>query len=326
MQKILALFCLTLFCVSSLSGCMTAADERTATADYVQSAELPYMPDDIEYDADGIPLIDVYVKSSGSVETMDIETYLLGVVAGEMRNDWPIEALKAQAILARTYTLKFLDTKDSKYDGADISTDVTEAQAYSAESINENIRRAVEETRGRVMVYGDELPYAWFHAHSGGMTEHASVALEFNEDPSYLSVSASPESEKAPEDVKNWTASFSSSAVAKACRDCGAAVDDCQSIEIGERGDSGRAKTIMVNGQEISAPSFRISIGADSLKSTLIDDIMVKDGIITFTGRGYGHGVGMSQWGAYALAEKGATAQTIVSRYFTGVRFVDLWE
>ena len=88
---------------------------------------------------------------------MDIETYVMGVLAGEMKNDWPEEALKAQAILARTFVLKFIETKDSKYDGADISTDVSEAQAYSEADINDKVRAAVEETRGLVMSYEGEL-------------------------------------------------------------------------------------------------------------------------------------------------------------------------
>ncbi|MBQ4089247.1 MAG: SpoIID/LytB domain-containing protein [Clostridia bacterium] len=287
---------------------------------------MPELPDDIEYSENGIPMINVYIKSEDRIENMDIESYLCGVLAGEMRNDWPIEALKAQAILARTYTLKFLDTKESKYDGADISTDVTEAQAYNSESINSRIKQAVDETRGIVMVYNNELPHAWFHAHSGGMTELPSVSLDYKEDPSYLNAGPSAESQDAPDDVKYWTVEFLESEIIKACADCGIKTDRIESIEMGKTGDSGRSETLIINGKEISAPSFRINIGADKLKSTLIDSIEIANGSVKFTGRGYGHGVGMSQWGAYALAEKGATAQTIVKRYFDGIRFVDLWE
>ncbi len=309
--------------IFSISACSLTTDQ-IATSN--TAAEKPELPEDIEYDDDGVPLIDVYVKSTGEVQQMNLETYLQGVLAGEMRNDWPIEALKAQAILARTYTLKFLDTKESKYSGADISTDVTEAQAYNAENVNDRIKRAVEETRGIVMTYDGTLPHAWFHAHSGGMTELATIGIEYKENPEYIVPVASADSEKAPDDVKDWSASFSSAEVAEACRDCGIDITDVKTVEIGKTGESGRSETLIVNGQSVSAPSFRINIGADKLKSTLIKEITVSNGNVTFKGSGYGHGVGMSQWGAFALAEKGATAQTIVSRYFRGVTFTDLWE
>lgn len=323
MRRIFALGCTLALIACLFTGCMAADDGEDGVQ---QATGLTGLTDDMETDADGVPLIKVYIAGQEKIETMDLETYLMGVVAGEMRNDWPIEALKAQAILARTYTLKFLDTRKSRYEGADISTDVSEAQAYSAENINDRVKRAVEETRGIVMVYENELPQAWFHAHSGGMTELPSVALEYAENPEYLSAVASAESENAPDSVKNWTVSFTVGEIGRACADCGVETGDCQSIKIGETGESGRAKTLIINGMEVSAPSFRINLDADRLKSTLIESVKVENGQVTFTGRGYGHGVGMSQWGAFALAENGATAQTIVSRYFSGVRFVDLWE
>lgn len=323
MNKKIAIICMMLIVALITAGCSDAIE---MAEDNDKSAGLPDMPDDVEYDADGVPMIKVYVVEKEEIETMDIETYLKGVVAGEMRNDWPIEALKAQAILARTYTMKFLDTKNSKYDGADISTDITEAQAYNAGNINERVKRAVDETRGIIMTYDGELPMAWFHAHSGGMTELASIAIDYKEDPKYLKPVAALDSDKAPEDVKNWKAEFSIDEVINAAKASGADIESCETIELGKKGDSGRAATIVINGKEISAPTFRINIGADKLKSTLIDDIIFEDGRYIFTGKGYGHGVGMSQWGAFALAEKGATAQTIVSRYYSGVSFVDLWE
>jgi len=314
---------LLFFLIFQLTGC-TANSANINTAG--QSPELPKLPNELEYTDNGLPIISVYIKSTGKTEKMDVETYLEGVLAGEMKNDWPIEALKAQAILARTYTLKFLETKDSRYPGADISTDVTEAQAYNSDSVNDRIKQAVAETKGIVMVCNGELPYAWFHAHSGGITELPTISLDFKEDPEYLTSEASPDSEQAPDNVKNWNADFSYADVIGACSACGLEIDTLKSFELGEQGDSGRSKTFIINGKEISAPSFRINIGADKLKSTLIESVTLDNETVSFVGRGYGHGVGMSQWGAYALAEKGATAQTIVSRYFKGVHFVDLWE
>jgi len=247
-------------------------------------------------------------------------------VAGEMKNDWPMEALKAQAILARTFVLKFCQDKQSKYEGADISTDVAEAQAYAPKSVNARVRQAVDETRGMALSWQGEYPNAWFHAHSGGMTELPSVALEYKGgDPAYLKPAASEESDRAPENVKAWTAAFTRDQVAKACADAGTRVGTVEAVELGDKGESGRAKAILVNGKAVSAPSFRIQIGANKLKSTLIESVAVDGDAVTFKGRGFGHGVGLSQWGAYRMAEEGRTAQQILQRYFPGVGIVELW-
>ena len=97
-------------------------------------------------------------------------------------------------------------------------------------------------------------------------------------------------------------------------------------MEIGETGDSGRAKTLLVNGSAVSAPSLRLQLGANAMKSTLLDSVSVEDGKVIMKGRGFGHGVGMSQWGAYGMAEEGATAEEIIRHYFQNIDIVRLWE
>ena len=306
-----------------LSGCMRAGVQTPIQTDVVK----PEVPDDLRTNEDGVPILKVYDVDSDAIAEMDLETYVMGVLAGEMKNDWPQEALKAQAILARTFVLKFVETKDSQYAGADISTDVSEAQAYSEVNINENVRKAVEETRGLVMSYEGELPQAWFHAHAGGKTELPSVALEYKEaDPAYLAVTESPDSADAPEEVKHWTATFDGEAFQKACADAGVATGLPRRVEIGETGASGRAQTLLVNGKAVSAPSLRLHLGANAMKSTLLDSVQVENGKVLMEGRGFGHGVGMSQWGAYGMAKEGAGAEEIVRHYFRNVDIVRLWE
>lgn len=306
-----------------LTGCIQSITQREDLETAV--GELPAIPERLSAGVNGIPVLKVYNTAKQSVEKMDIESYIEGVVAGEMKNDWPMEALKAQAILARTFTLKFVSDKTSSYDGADISTDVKEAQAYNAEAINDRIRDAVKETQGIVMVSEGELPYAWFHAHAGGMTELPSKALEYRSDPAYLTPVKSPDSPNAPENVQNWTAEFTNEQVLQACRDAGLDVNSIDRFEIGEKGQSGRAVSFVVNGKTVSAPSFRIHIGASKLKSTLIDEIKIENDRIRFIGHGFGHGVGMSQWGAYGMAEDGKNAQEIIEHYFTGISLAQLW-
>ena len=322
-QKPTKVFIVGLVFAMILTGCMQSTRQREDAE--TTTGAVPAIPERLSVNEDGIPLLKVYNTEGKTIEEMDLEQYIMGVVAGEMKNDWPMEALKAQAILARTFALKFVSDKSSAYEGADISTDVKEAQAYNAGAINDRIRSAVKETEGIVMADGADLPYAWFHAHAGGMTELPSKALEYGSDPAYITPVKSKDSEKAPADVKNWTAAFGLKQAEQACRDTGVETGEIRSFDIGEMGISGRAVDFIVNGKRVSAPSFRIQIGADKLKSTMIDEIVLDGDTIHFSGRGFGHGVGMSQWGAYGMAEEGMDAEEIIHHYFTGVELKELW-
>ena len=331
MKKWIALMLALIAALSLMTGCRTKTletDENTTTRGALLSqADAPALPDTLDYGEDGVPTIIVYDVAERDYKRLNIEDYVMGVLAGEMRNDWPMEALKAQAILARTFVLKFISEKQSKYDGADISTDISEAQAYAPDQINERIEKAVSETRGQVLSAGGELPYAWFHAHSGGKTELPVEGLDYDqENPSYLRVVESPDSDSAPTTVKNWSATFPANQVARAAKEAGVDVGSTvTSIEAGKKSESGRTIYFLINGRQVSAPALRLQLDSTVLKSTLISSVELKDGRVTFTGSGYGHGVGMSQWGAYALALDGRTAEEIISWYFTGVGVVTVW-
>ena len=155
----------------------TAAQARTSASPGKAAADL--VPARLARNGEGVPVLKVYDVKNEKLEELSVEEYLPAVLAGEMAGDWPLEALKAQAILARTFVLQFVTEKKSRYEGADISTDIEEAQAYDAAGVNERIRQAVAETRGMVLNAGGELPYAWFHAHSGGLTARAKEGLDY---------------------------------------------------------------------------------------------------------------------------------------------------
>ena len=276
---------------------------------------------------DGVPVLRVYDTKSETVREQSVEEYLPAVLAGEMAGDWPLEALKAQAILARTFVLKFVSEKESMYDGADISTDIREAQAYNAEAVNAHIRQAVDETRGLIINAGGELPYAWFHAHSGGLTARAKEGLDYEKaGPGYTQCVRGMENDEAPEEAAHWQASFTEQEVLAAAAQSGAKVEALTGISIGQQGESGRAQTLMIGGKEVSAPAFRIAIGSTKMRSCLLESLRVEDGMVHMAGKGYGHGVGMSQWGAYAMAKEGKTAQEIVTHYFSGVTLGKAWD
>jgi len=126
MKKILVLF-LSFLMVFSFVGCK----EESAQIELPQNISLT--------EEDNQPTLKFYDINTKEITEMELEEYLKGVLAGEIYNSWPIEALKAQAILARTFTLNYLQNNKSKYSGADISNDINEAQAYDASKINENI-------------------------------------------------------------------------------------------------------------------------------------------------------------------------------------------
>lgn len=311
-----------------LCSLLSACASGSAGAPSVTTAPPhPAVLDELPRGENKLPLINVYLTDASTVAEMDVETYVCGVLAGEMPSDWPLEALKAQAILARTFVLKFVSAKSSRYEGADISTDISEAQAYDTEAVNETIRQAVNETRGQVLLTSSgELPYAWFHAHSGGTTALAREALGWNKpEPAYTQVMDSLDSKDAPAEAIAWEANFAITDFLRACRAAGVPCETARSVTIGEKGPSGRAVTLLVDGVSVPAPELRIALGSTVMRSTLLDEVRVTDGNVFIAGRGYGHGVGMSQWGAYALAQDGMSGQDIAAYYFKGLSVATLW-
>lgn len=309
-----------------LAGCASGA-ETVPESTEKPGQDKPAIPEKLQVNEQGIPIIKVYEMDEETISELDLETYLMGVVAGEMKNDWPMEALKAQAILARTFVLKFCDEKESKYPGADISTDIEEAQAFDNTAINERVEQAVKETEGMVLSHRGELPYAWFHAHSGGMTAMAKVGLNYEKDePGYTKVTAGLDSDQAPEDARAWEISFSEAEFLSALKQCGVkGVSAIESLQVGKRGISGRAETIRINDKEVHAANLRIALGSTQMRSTLLSALNFTDGKVNMSGKGYGHGVGMPQWGAYGMAESGKTAEEIVTYYFQDVTVEKLW-
>ncbi|MEW6541332.1 MAG: SpoIID/LytB domain-containing protein [Bacillota bacterium] len=287
----------------------------------------PRIPPEIARGERQVPVLRVYDVEAKQLRDMNFEDYVAGVLAGEMRNDWPEEALAAQAILARTFALKFIAEKDSRYEGAHISTDIEEAQAWNAAEVNDRIRRAVTETRGEVAIHRNRFINAWFHAHAGGETATAREGLNWKgREPPYIQSIDSPDSDQAPPDDANWTATFSKAQVAQAVRTLGQDPGTVDRVEVVKRGPSNRVTRLRVGRAEVPGADFRTAIGSTQLKSMRIQSIQVAGDQVTFRGSGYGHGVGMSQWGAFEMANRGTPARDIVQYYFNGIRIEKLWE
>jgi len=268
--------------------------------------------------------ISMYNIETKTIEKLDLEEYIAGVVAGEMYSSWPEEALKAQCVLARTFTMDFLENKTSKYNGADISNDISEAQAYNSNLITDKIRKAVNDTKGQVIKSNNEYINAWFHSNSGGVTEKATIGLNYSDnEPDYIKSINSPENDSNSQNY-NWEYTFSKSEILKALNSVGLSVNTISTIKLGELSNTGRAITLLIGDKYINTNTFRLAIGTTKLKSTLIKQISVSTDSVTFKGNGYGHGVGLSQWGAKILADQGKDYKYIINYYFENIQIVKI--
>ena len=333
-RKIALLLCAAMLsCLQACAGSAGAAGVDSAATK--KPVQVRWPKDKLKTGKNGELLLRVYVVEDQQVEERELENYVKGVLAGEMKNDWPLEALKAQAILARTFVLKFVQEKESQYPGADISTDIEEAQAYDASAVNERIQQAVEETRGLVLSCEGELPYAWFHAHSGGMTEYARAGLGWEKDePAYTQPSRGTEPEQLSDAKENqqlqaaaeWKIDFTFAEWTAACQKQGVQVEPHagSQLQISQRGESGRAVTLEIDGQSVNAADLRLALGSTKMRSTLLTSLKIENGKVHMAGKGYGHGVGMSQWGAYGMAQEDKSAEQIIKHYFQKVEIAQI--
>jgi stage II sporulation protein D len=310
----LPLLILITILVTGLTGCSKPARKP-----------LPQSPDVYHYRE---PEITLYINHTGLRKKIKFEEYITGVVAAEMDSTWPQAALSAQAILARTFTLqKIRDDGGVPGHQADASTDPEEFQAYDPTRINDRVRQAVAITRGQVIKYQGRYVHAWFHANAGGKTATPAEGLDFDKEaPPYLKVVDDPGQKVARPEDKHWKASFPLDQVrnvvySQTGRDPGA----INVAAVKKRGPSGRAITLRLGGGTISGPALRLGLGSEAMRSTLLESIQIRNGRMVVSGRGYGHGVGMSQWGAYYLARKGFSVEGIVRYYYRGVEIDKIW-
>lgn len=266
-------------------------------------------------------LVNVTVKDVDSNEetNLDLEEYVIGVVAGEMPASFEIEALKAQAIAARSYALSKIETSTESYD---LVTDITNQVYITTEDMQEKwgedydfyydkIKNAVAATKNLVMEYEGDVISAYYFAMSNGATED--VSLVFGEARDYLkSVDSSWD-----ESVKNFsvTTTFTKEEF------CSKLSIDCSNITIGaiDRSSTNRVNTIVINDKEFKGTTLRTLLGLRSTDFTIdiADDIKI-------TTKGYGHGVGMSQYGANEMAKNGASYEEILNHYYKDIDIVEI--
>ncbi len=268
------------------------------------------------------------VLHGGSIEEMGMDDYLRGVLRAEMPASFEPEALKAQAIAARTYTLyKMRAGPIANHPDADACDDINCCKAYkTAEDAaadwggmalyyEEKLARAVRETDGQAVLYGGEPILAVFCSSTAGHTQNAGAVWQ--SDLPYLQSVTSPENEAL---VPNYYSveTFSAErfralflAAYPEAKLSGAVTDWITDIA---RSDAGFVTTLCVGGVTVRGNELRTLLSLRSPSFTVEADADA----LTFHVTGYGHGVGMSQYGANALAAQGMRAEEILAHYFTG--------
>ena len=275
--------------------------------------------------------IKLYHSKTGQTEELPMDEYLYGTVSAEMPVNFEIEALKAQAIVSRTYTIYQIEHNNKKHGEADICDDYKCCQAWISkedrlkkweESERDNnwnkIVKAVNETSGKIATYNGKAINAFFHSNSGGITETVSNVWGGKNLPYLQSVETAGETEyeqyssevklKKEELLKKLKEVYNDISIDFSKED---------DIKILAYTESKRVKTIKFGNKEIAGTEIRKILG---LKSTKFS-INIDNDYVIFSVEGYGHGVGMSQTGANTMAKNGSSCYDIIKHFYTGVDF-----
>jgi stage II sporulation protein D len=255
-----------------------------------------------------------------AVNRLDVEEYISGVLKREMATWWPMETLKAQTIVARTFTLyQAKINREKEYDLVATS----HAQVYGGVAAERRrTTKAVRLTKNKVLTYKNKLFPTFYHATCGGHTESASRLWQINlpvlKGRKCQFCSSSP--------YFRWKKRLTVADIEEALGKTKLKMGLIRTIKAVDRDISGRVtelEIISTQGKiKISAQRFRLAIGPNIIRSTNFD-VEIRKANIYFTGYGWGHGVGMCQWGAFFMARKGFNAQQILDYYYPGSKIKD---
>lgn len=281
------------------------------------------------YDYKNYQTIKLLHSETNQIEEINLDEYLYGVVSAEMPANFELEALKAQAVVARTYTIYKIKNNSGKHEGADICDNAGCCQAWITKEDrlarwDENLREsnwnkiieAVNSTQGKIITYQNEPINAFFHSNSGGMTETTVNVWGGTGYPYLQAVATSGEDtysqyhsevtltkqtfiDKIKQTHNNFEIDFTK--------------EDC--IKVLEYTDGNRIKKIKMGNLELSGVEVRTILG---LKSANFK-VSTENENIKFEVIGYGHGVGMSQTGADSMAKSGSNYEEIIKHFYTGV-------
>ncbi|MFP4474139.1 MAG: SpoIID/LytB domain-containing protein [Desulfatibacillaceae bacterium] len=252
-----------------------------------------------------------------AVNRVPLEQYLYGVVPGEMPASWPREALKAQAVSARSYVAYLWHRRQDR--PWDVCA-TTSSQVYGGHGVEHPASNAaVDATRGQVLSHGDELVLAYFHSNSGGHTESAEKVW-VTQMP-YLKGVPDPYSATAP--GNHWSYVLTNAELSRLLTDTGLCPSELSDLKPVSPTDSGRMEAVNLTcgGRSLTLRSnnFRLKVGPRKVRSTRFTVTRMDRGYL-LEGTGFGHGVGMSQWGAREMAVEGHEYRDILRFYYRGSR------
>jgi stage II sporulation protein D len=252
------------------------------------------------------------------VAELGVEEYLLGVLPHEMEPGWPREALKAQAVVARTFAYYHLGKY--KKAGFDLTAD-TRSQVYGGVGAeNESVRRAVAETRGEVLGYKGELLEVYYHACCGGHTADAALVWGRGTAPAPLRGVKDRYCPQSP--LGRWKVLIPKDDILAALQSRRMVGGKLRSFRLGKRDDAGYVRTFLavVGGESlvVNAEQLRKAVGPTTLRSLRLRKASLGRHGVEFEGAGSGHGVGLCQWGARIQAEAGRKYEQILKHYYPG--------
>lgn len=256
-------------------------------------------------------------KTVTAIEEVAVEDYLQGVLPHEMDPSWPLEALKAQAVVARTFA--YTQLGKFRQHGFDLTAD-TRSQVYGGLGAgHDTIRRAVSETHGEVLGYQGQILSVYYHACCGGHTAHAAAVWGgATQVPPPLWGVRDRFCERSP--LARWSVFFTYDEILAALQRRRLIGGPLRRFEIGRRDRMGYVRTFLARvGSEdltVAANDFRNWIGNTQMRSTRVQRIRKRANGIEFLGQGSGHGVGLCQWGARLQAEKGQDYERLLEFYF----------
>lgn len=288
-----------------------------------------------EVDKDS-PIINVYNVDEDKVQKIDIEEYLYGVISSEMPSTFDEEALKAQAIAARTYVIyKMENNITTGHKSATVCTNSAHCQAYTSYKDLKRVKsedwfkkdylkvkKSVDDTKGQIVTYKDKAILPLYFSTSSGKTENSKDV--FSTQYPYLVSVESPYEENSPKYLTTY--SITKSKFIKYMKKIYPQINissDKLDKEVGilNRTEGGCVKIVEVGNVKINGTDMRKIFNLNSANFT----INYNNDEINFTVKGYGHGVGMSQWGAEGMAKRGYKYYDILFHYFKGIDIKDMY-